>query len=316
MATKYFWGDEPDEAEYYASQGVSNSQSYFTTPSGQRLFTQSFRPLGAGADDDPKALVFMTHGYGSDTGWLFQKIAIAFASWGYSVHVADLLGHGRSDGLRGYLGDPRRRRRRLPLLLPLRPRLRPRRAPDPGLPLRRVPRRAGDDPHLPPVPAGALDGAHPLRAPLRDPGGHEALPRPPLPLRPPLRRRRHVAGDAGEQHGREGHTRPREAEGDRVEPAAVHGEAEGGDHEGDREDVRARAGGVPEGVGAVPGGARDGGRGDGAGGVEDAVREGGERGQGDHPLRGDAALAGAGGAGGEQPEGAGGHEEVDRRKDR
>lgn len=107
MATKYFWGDEPDEAEYYASQGVSNSQSYFTTPSGQRLFTQSFRPLGADADDedDPKALVFMTHGYGSDTGWLFQKIAIAFASWGYSVHLADLLGHGRSDGLHGYLGD-------------------------------------------------------------------------------------------------------------------------------------------------------------------------------------------------------------------
>nr|WKA69987.1 caffeoylshikimate esterase [Crocosmia x crocosmiiflora] len=101
MPTKYFWGDEPEESEYYASHGVSHSQSYFTTPAGPKLFTQSFAPLGR----QPKALVFMTHGYGSDSGWLFQKIAIAFASWGYSVHCADLLGHGRSDGIHGYLGD-------------------------------------------------------------------------------------------------------------------------------------------------------------------------------------------------------------------
>ncbi|KAG0498940.1 hypothetical protein HPP92_003631 [Vanilla planifolia] len=47
----------------------------------------------------------MTHGYGSDSGWLFQKIAIAFARWGYAVFCADLLGHGRSDGLRCYVGD-------------------------------------------------------------------------------------------------------------------------------------------------------------------------------------------------------------------
>lgn len=47
----------------------------------------------------------MTHGYGSDTGWLFQKICINFATWGYAVFAADLLGHGRSDGLQCYLGD-------------------------------------------------------------------------------------------------------------------------------------------------------------------------------------------------------------------
>lgn len=101
--TRYFWGDSPDEAEYYASQGVRNTQSYFTTPSGAKLFTQSFEPLDAGPAI--KGTVFMTHGYGSDSGWLFQKIAISYATWGYSVHCADLLGHGRSDGLRCYLGD-------------------------------------------------------------------------------------------------------------------------------------------------------------------------------------------------------------------
>lgn len=93
-----FWGHMPEE-EYYASQGVRNNKSYFETPNG-KLFTQSFLPL----DQNVKASVYMTHGYGSDTGWLFQKICINFATWGYAVFAADLYGHGRSDGLRCYLG--------------------------------------------------------------------------------------------------------------------------------------------------------------------------------------------------------------------
>lgn len=95
-----FWGDMPEE-EYYASHGVRNTKSYFESPHG-RLFIQSFLPL-----DCPKikGSVYMTHGYGSDTGWLFQRICMSFAGWGYAVFAADLLGHGRSDGLHGYLGD-------------------------------------------------------------------------------------------------------------------------------------------------------------------------------------------------------------------
>lgn len=96
-----FWGDAPEE-EYYASQGVRNAKSHFETPHG-KLFTQSFLPL------DPtrpiKGSVYMTHGYGSDTGWTFQKFCISYAGWGYAVFAADLLGHGRSDGLRCYVGD-------------------------------------------------------------------------------------------------------------------------------------------------------------------------------------------------------------------
>ena len=94
-----FWGDMPEE-EYYSSQGVRNTKSYFDTPNG-KIFTQSFLPL----DLTVKGTVYMTHGYGSDTGWLFQKICISFSTWGYAVFAADLLGHGRSDGLRCYLGD-------------------------------------------------------------------------------------------------------------------------------------------------------------------------------------------------------------------
>ncbi|OVA06556.1 hypothetical protein BVC80_1739g43 [Macleaya cordata] len=94
-----FWGDMPEE-EYYTSQGVRNTKSFFETING-KLFTQSFLPL----DLPIKGTVYMTHGYGSDTGWLFQKICINFCTWGYAVFAADLLGHGRSDGLRCYLGE-------------------------------------------------------------------------------------------------------------------------------------------------------------------------------------------------------------------
>ncbi|WOH09818.1 hypothetical protein DCAR_0729277 [Daucus carota subsp. sativus] len=118
-----FWGDMP-ENEYYKSQGVTNFKSYFKTPHGT-IFTQSFLPIphdnnnnvvtlntsstySTGpciAPSHVKASVYMTHGYGSDTSWLFQQTCITFATWGYAVFTADLLGHGRSDGIPGYIGD-------------------------------------------------------------------------------------------------------------------------------------------------------------------------------------------------------------------
>jgi caffeoylshikimate esterase len=103
-ATKYFWGDSPEPDEHYASLGLRHTESYYQSPCG-RLFTHSFHPLSAAHDGDVKAVVFMTHGYGSDSSWLFQHIAISYAQWGYAVYCADLLGHGRSDGVHGYLGD-------------------------------------------------------------------------------------------------------------------------------------------------------------------------------------------------------------------
>lgn len=47
----------------------------------------------------------MTHGYGGDISWCFQEICISYAKWGYAVFGADLIGHGGSDGLPGYIGD-------------------------------------------------------------------------------------------------------------------------------------------------------------------------------------------------------------------
>ncbi|XP_071716527.1 caffeoylshikimate esterase-like [Rutidosis leptorrhynchoides] len=98
----FYWGDTPEE-EYYKSQGVSNTKSYFQTPYDTKIFTQSWLPLDP--NQPIKATVFMTHGYTNDTSWAFQKICIAYASWGYAVFAADLIGHGLSDGLHGYIGD-------------------------------------------------------------------------------------------------------------------------------------------------------------------------------------------------------------------
>ncbi|KAL8189294.1 hypothetical protein R6Q57_028860 [Mikania cordata] len=97
----FFWGETQEEV-YYESQGVRNSKSYFQTPNGN-IFTQSWLPLDQ--NQTIKAVVFATHGYTSDSSWCFQNICIAYARWGYAVFAADLLGHGRSDGLHGYIGD-------------------------------------------------------------------------------------------------------------------------------------------------------------------------------------------------------------------
>ncbi|KAK9078283.1 hypothetical protein SSX86_002340 [Deinandra increscens subsp. villosa] len=97
----FFWGDTPED-EYYKSQNVRNSKSFFQTPNGQ-IFTQSWLPL---SETQPvNGAVFMTHGYTNDSSWVFQHICIQYAKWGYAVFAADLLGHGRSDGIHGYIGD-------------------------------------------------------------------------------------------------------------------------------------------------------------------------------------------------------------------
>eukprot|EP00249_Psilotum_nudum_P007421 c20549_g1_i1 orf=247-1266(+) len=97
--TVNFWGNM-SETEYYDSQRLKHQTEYFKTPYGT-LFTQSWLHKNA----ELKGVVCCTHGYGSDSGWMFQKIPMAFAQWGYGSFAADMLGHGRSDGLHGYIED-------------------------------------------------------------------------------------------------------------------------------------------------------------------------------------------------------------------
>ncbi|KAK1615973.1 hypothetical protein QYE76_021490 [Lolium multiflorum] len=97
-------GRLPEPDAYYASLGLRHTESYYQSPCG-RIFTHSFHPVSAAHDGDVKGAVFMTHGYCNDSSWLFQTVAISYARWGYAVFCADLLGHGRSDGIHGYVGD-------------------------------------------------------------------------------------------------------------------------------------------------------------------------------------------------------------------
>ncbi|KAH8942561.1 hypothetical protein BDL97_14G107700 [Sphagnum fallax] len=96
--TQNYWGEMP-EKEFYASQGVKHCKGYFNTQNGT-IFTQAFLPVKG---EKPKGVVCLVHGYGSDTGWTFQNIAIELVQWGYTAYAADMLGHGRSDGIHGYV---------------------------------------------------------------------------------------------------------------------------------------------------------------------------------------------------------------------
>eukprot|EP00270_Netrium_digitus_P008854 TRINITY_DN2672_c0_g1_i1.p1 TRINITY_DN2672_c0_g1~~TRINITY_DN2672_c0_g1_i1.p1 ORF type:complete len:339 (+),score=70.34 TRINITY_DN2672_c0_g1_i1:57-1019(+) len=82
-------------SDIYAKNSVTHASEYFSSR-GLKLFTQSWLPAGK----DPKALLFMCHGYANDTSWGFQFSCIKFASLGYGVFAMDYEGHGRSDGVR------------------------------------------------------------------------------------------------------------------------------------------------------------------------------------------------------------------------
>jgi acylglycerol lipase len=97
------WGFTP-EAEHYALKGVRHERRFISSSSSARnlqLFTQSWSPLHR----PPRALLFMVHGYGNDSSWMFQNTAILFAQLGMAAFALDLEGHGRSEGVPGFLPD-------------------------------------------------------------------------------------------------------------------------------------------------------------------------------------------------------------------
>ncbi|KAL3697645.1 hypothetical protein R1sor_011721 [Riccia sorocarpa] len=85
--------------EFYTRHGVVHHEAFIRNSSGLSLYTHSWKPVKGKA----KGLVFVCHGYGSDSGWLVQLTAIGFAERGYSVHAIDHQGHGQSGGLKGYI---------------------------------------------------------------------------------------------------------------------------------------------------------------------------------------------------------------------
>ncbi|KAL5730145.1 acylglycerol lipase [Ranunculus cassubicifolius] len=95
----HFWGNTPESSDdYYKSQGIQSTESYYTSPSGISLFTRSWLPL-----TPPRGIICMVHGYGNDISWTFQYTPIYLAQNGYACFALDLQGHGLSEGLKAFV---------------------------------------------------------------------------------------------------------------------------------------------------------------------------------------------------------------------
>lgn len=95
-----YWG-KTLEQDFYDLQGIRSSSSFYTSPRGLKVFTRSWFPLSSSVP--PRGLIFMLHGYGNDISWTFQATAIFLAQKGFACFALDLEGHGKSDGLRGFV---------------------------------------------------------------------------------------------------------------------------------------------------------------------------------------------------------------------
>ncbi|XP_027347155.1 caffeoylshikimate esterase [Abrus precatorius] len=95
----FYWGFTPEE-DYYNQQGIKASKSTFTTQRGITLFTRSWLP---NPNTQPRALIFMVHGYGNDISWTFQATPIFLSQMGFACFALDLQGHGHSQGLKAFV---------------------------------------------------------------------------------------------------------------------------------------------------------------------------------------------------------------------
>ncbi|EEF40893.1 caffeoylshikimate esterase [Ricinus communis] len=95
----HYWGKTPEE-EYYKQQGIRASHSSYTSPRGLSLFTRRWFP---DSSSPPRSILCMVHGYGNDISWTFQSTAIFLAQMGFACFGIDIEGHGRSQGLKGYV---------------------------------------------------------------------------------------------------------------------------------------------------------------------------------------------------------------------
>lgn len=67
---------------------------------GLKLFTCRWVPSG-----EAKALIFICHGYGMECSITMNSTAIRLAKAGFAVHGIDYEGHGKSEGLPGFVNS-------------------------------------------------------------------------------------------------------------------------------------------------------------------------------------------------------------------
>lgn len=78
---------------------VKFEEDYILNNRGLKLFTCRWMP----ENEDPKALVFLCHGYAMESSISMQGTGKRLVKAGYGVYGIDYIGHGKSDGLHGYV---------------------------------------------------------------------------------------------------------------------------------------------------------------------------------------------------------------------
>ncbi|KAL7137349.1 hypothetical protein ABFS83_10G085200 [Erythranthe nasuta] len=81
---------------------IKYEEEYIVNSRGVKLFTCRWSPA---ADVDPKALIFLCHGYAMECSISMKGCATRLVKAGYEVHGIDCEGHGKSSGLLGLITE-------------------------------------------------------------------------------------------------------------------------------------------------------------------------------------------------------------------
>ncbi|GBG59225.1 hypothetical protein CBR_g32242 [Chara braunii] len=88
--------------EFYLSRGVQVKEELKKNSRSVEIYRREWLPQ-RGRPDEPKALIFLCHGYADTCAYLNDDLAVRLVENGYAVFGMDYEGHGLSEGLHAYI---------------------------------------------------------------------------------------------------------------------------------------------------------------------------------------------------------------------
>lgn len=83
------------------ADNIVYDEGHINNSRGLKLFTCQWRPK----NQNPKALIFICHGYAMECSITMKSTAIRLAKAGFAIYGIDYEGHGKSDGLQGLVNS-------------------------------------------------------------------------------------------------------------------------------------------------------------------------------------------------------------------